>query len=104
MTIREGIEILDNKQINLQVQEAEDGLGESDTNAETLVHISIGSPLKSILLSEVEQQHSNDSAFLGFRKKANIALKAIISSSFENDSDSEQILYPSNENHQVRTT
>ncbi|KAF9470067.1 hypothetical protein BDN70DRAFT_902412, partial [Pholiota conissans] len=53
---------------------------EDESKSGSLQHTTVGSPLKSRQLSEVEAEHSDDGAFSEFRKKVNTALISFISS------------------------
>jgi hypothetical protein len=88
MTIRDAIETADseanNAAINLSIEDSDESEGPPIAE---LNHISVGSPLQPILLSEVEQQHSDNSSFTRFRRKVNDALQNIVGRSINTSED-----------------
>lgn len=83
MIIREEIDALDESRKataasrNIDPEEDSDTLDIGDT-VEEIAHIIVGSPLKSVSVTDIEANHSNDTAFRDFRTKLVDSLEFII--------------------------
>lgn len=82
MIIREDMERLDDAQMVAAASDNEQDpdldINVVDTPVEYVAHISVGSALKPVSVTDIEASHSDDSAFQSFRTKLTDSLQLIL--------------------------